>query len=66
MTKIVFHLNSGKPASGLTDSLSGIAGITVNTNGYDITITFDSAVDSFYIASAAAQFRIDSIDVYTA
>ena len=23
MTKIVFHLNSGKPASGLTDSLSG-------------------------------------------
>ena len=66
MTKIVFHLNSGKPASGLTDSLSGIAGITVGIDGYDITITFDSAVDSFYIASAAAQFRIDSIDVYTA
>ena len=66
MTKIVFHLNSGKPASGLTDSLSGISGITVETDGYDITIIFASATDSLYIESCAAQFRVDSIEVYTA
>ena len=66
MTKIVFHLNSGKPASGLTDSLSGISGITVETDGYDVTIIFASATDSLYIASCAAQFRVDSIEVYTA
>ena len=65
MTKIVFHLNSGKPAAGLTDSISG-TGFTVTTDGYDVTITFDNAVDMFSVAKLVAQIRVDSIDVYTA
>ena len=65
MTKITFNLNSGKPASGLTDSLANVAGITVEADGNDITIIFDSAVDSFSF-SLVAQIRVDSIDVYTA
>jgi hypothetical protein len=59
-------MNTGKPISGLTDSLGGISGITVVTEGNVITITFASAVDSLYIESCAAQFRVDSIEVYTA
>ena len=65
MTKITFNLNSGKPASGLTDSIANMTGITVEANGNDITIIFDSAVDSFTF-SLVAQIRVDSIDVYTA
>lgn len=65
MTKITFNLNSGKPASGLTDSLANVAGITIETSGNDITIIFDSAVDSFSF-SLVAQIRVDSIDVYAA
>lgn len=64
MKKIVFHLNTGKPASGLVDSLAGIDGITVVENGYDVTITFANPVDSFTISAMAAQIRVDSIDVY--
>jgi hypothetical protein len=66
MTKIIFNLNSGKPAAGLTDSIANMTGFTVETNGNDITIIFDTAVDSFYIASLVAQIRVDSIEVYTA
>ena len=64
MTKITFNLNSGKPAANFTDSISGMTGFTVEEDGNDITLVFDSAVDSFTIADFVAQVRVDSIDVY--
>ena len=64
MTKIVINTNSGKPVSGMTDSLNGIEGITVTTDGTVVTIEFASATDTFTIASMAAQVRVDSITVY--
>ncbi|MBR3845544.1 MAG: hypothetical protein IKM40_03090 [Clostridia bacterium] len=64
MTKIVFNLNAGKPAAGLTDSLTGVEGITVTADGNTVTVEFASAVDSFTVAKLAAQIRVDSIEVY--
>ena len=63
MTKIVFFLNSGKPASGLVNSISD-TNATVEANGYEVTITFTEAVDVFTIAKIADQFRVDSLTVY--
>lgn len=63
MTKIVFEVNTGKPVANLTDSLSGIEGITVTTNGSTVTVEFAEAVNNFTI-TAAAQFRLNSIVVY--
>lgn len=63
MTKIVFNLNSGKPASGLTDS-SMTPAAEVVANGYEVTLTFAEATDVFEIAALANQIRVDSIVVY--
>ena len=63
MSKIVFYLNSGKPASGLTDSISD-SNASVSTEGYVVTVTFTNAVDVFEIASLANQVRMDSLTVY--
>lgn len=65
MKKIVFDLNSGKPASGLVNSITvggNIASCTVE--GYVVTIELVEAVDSFEIAKLAAQIRVNSISVY--
>ena len=64
MKTIKIYCNSGKPVSGLTDSLTGIEGITVSVDGNVVTITFDTAVDSFVIATLAAQFRVDKIEIF--
>ena len=63
MTKIVFYINSGKPASGLTDSISD-SNASVSEEGYVVTVTFATAVDVFEVASLAAQIRMDSLTVY--
>ena len=63
MTKIVFNLNNGKPASGLTDS-SMTPAAEVVANGYEVTLTFAEATDVFEIAALANQIRVDSIVVY--
>lgn len=63
MTKIVFEVNTGKPVANLTDSLSGIEGITVTTNGSTVTVEFAEAVNSFTI-TATAQYRLNAIVVY--
>ena len=63
MSKIVFYLNSGKPASGLIDSISD-SNAKVSADGYDVTITFAKAVDVFEIASLANQIRVDILEVY--
>jgi type II secretory pathway component GspD/PulD (secretin) len=65
MSKIDFDVNTkDKPVSGLTDSLNGIEGITVTVSGNIVTVVFDAPVDSFTIAQAANQFRLNSITVY--
>lgn len=64
MTKIVFNLNSGKPASGLTDSIAAADGVTVTVDGYTVTVEFASAVNSFTVAKLVAQIRVNSIEVY--
>ena len=64
MKTIKIYCNSGKPVSGLTDSLAGISGITVTVDGNVVTITFDTAVNSFEIAKLVAQIRVDKIEVY--
>ena len=63
MSKIVFYLNSGKPASDLTDSISD-SNASVSTEGYVVTVSFTNAVDVFEIPSLAAQIRMDSLTVY--
>jgi len=59
ITEIVFHCNSGKPAI----SLGTIEGATVTKDGYVVTVTFETPVDSFTVAKLSAQVRMDSIDV---
>ncbi len=65
MRAITINLNSGKPASGLINSLTGVEGITVIEDGYVITIVLDEAADSFVIESLAGQIRVNSITVST-
>ena len=64
MTKIVFNVNSGKPVSALTDSLTG-TGYTVTVDGNTVTVTFTEPTNSLSFI-AAAQFRLDSIAVTVA
>ena len=64
MTKLVVNLNSGKPASGLTNSLTGIEGITVTTNGYVVTIEFAEPTNELFIETLSAQIRVDSMTAY--
>ena len=64
MTKIVFYLNSGKPAAGLVNSTISPAGTTVSADGYVVTVVFPAATDVLEIAVLADQIRVDSIKVY--
>ena len=59
MTSITFDVNSGKPVSGLTNSL---AGYTFETNGSKVTVTFAEPVNSIEFV-ASAQFRLNSLEV---
>jgi len=63
MSKIVFNLNSGKPASGLINSIND-SNAKVTADGYVVTISFAETVDVFEIASIADQFRVDNLLVY--
>ena len=62
MTKIVFHVNSGKTVDGLVNGLTDTAAYTVDVDGYTVTVTFAEPADSITF-SATAQFRLDSMDV---
>ena len=64
MKSIKIYCNSKKPVTGLTDALANIPGITVTVDGYVVTITFATAVDSFVVESLAAQIRIDKIEIF--
>ena len=63
MTKIIFHVNSGKAVTGLTGGLTDTANYTVSVDGYTVTVVFNAPVDSLSV-TATAQFRLDSIEVY--
>ena len=62
MKQIVFHCNSTTYADALKTSIGTVAGVTVTVSSKDVTITFDSARDSFEF-TASAQLRFDSMDV---
>ena len=61
MTKIVFKCSGGDYVLKLTATSE----YTVSTSGTTVTVTFNSPVDSFTIASLANQTRFSSIDVTT-
>ncbi len=63
MIQIVIHCTGASYNSGL-DGLT-IAGATITKSGNDITIKFESSVDSFVVDSLASQIRVSSIEVYT-
>ena len=63
MTKIVFDCNSSSYATALKNSIGTQAGVTVTVSSDKVTVTFDSAVDSFTVNSFTAQVRMDSITV---
>ena len=63
MSKIVFHVNSGKPVANLSEVLTG-TDYTVAVDGQTVTVTFNAPVDSISITASKDQFRLDSIDVY--
>ena len=63
MTKIVFDCNSSSYATALKNSIGTQAGVTVTVSSDKVTVTFDSAVDSFTVKSFTAQVRMDSITV---
>ena len=65
MRSIVFNCNSGKPVSGLTDTLDANGYTTYTTNGQSVTVTLSAAANSFTLSGIVAQFRLDSITVST-
>ena len=64
MTKLVVNLNSGKPASGLTNVLENMEGITFTKDGYVVTIEFAEATDALFIEKLAGQIRVNSMTAY--
>ena len=63
MTEIVFDCNSSSYATALQNSIGTVDGANVTISSDKVTVTFDSARDSFTIAKVTAQVRIDSITV---
>ena len=59
ITKIVFNCNSASYATTLADTITGSV-----LSGKTVTVTFDSAVDSFTVKMTVAQVRLDSISVF--
>ena len=65
MVQIVFNCNSDAYATALKSSISATSGMTVEIAAKKVTVSFDTAVDSFVIASlSAGQVRMDSIEVF--
>ncbi len=62
MKKIVFNCNSIKGTSGLEGIT--VEGATFSIEGNTVTVTFATAVNSFFVESLASQIRFDSIEVY--
>lgn len=64
MTKIVFHANSASYTDALKTSVESaqLTGATVTVEGKDVTVVFESSVNSIEF-TASAQIRLDSIDV---
>ena len=60
---IVFDCNSSAYATALKNSIGTVSGATVTVSSDKVTVTFDSAVDSFAIAKLSEQVRLDSITV---
>ncbi len=60
--KIVFNANTTDYATELKKSIT--TG-TVTADGKVVTVVLDANVDTFEIASLAAQVRLDSVEVYT-
>ena len=63
MTKIVFNTNTGKGTGGLVDALTDTSAYTVTVEGAVVTVTFTAPTNSLSF-KAAAQFRLDSIEVF--
>ena len=63
MTEIVFKCNSSEYATALKNSISSSNNYTVSISGSDVTVSFNSPVDSFVISSLAAQVRMNSLTV---
>ncbi|MBQ8493219.1 MAG: hypothetical protein IJ464_02925 [Alistipes sp.] len=61
ISSIVFDCNTGKPTTGLTNSFE--TGVTYTTEGNIVTVTLDGSSNTFTIASANAQFRLNKITV---
>lgn len=62
MTEIVFHCNTTSYATTLEGILKTMNGLTVTVDGKDVKVVFATASNSLEF-SAAAQIRIDSIEV---
>ena len=64
MTKIVFEATgTADHISGIQQTLATLENCTVTVDGKIFTVTFNAPVDSLSL-SAAAQFRLNSIQVY--
>ena len=63
MTKIKFTCTSADYATALKNSIGSISNGTVTTSGNDVIVTFNSAVNSFVIASLTKQVRLSSLTV---
>ncbi len=63
MTTIVFDCNSSSYATSLKNSITAGNGVTVTVSSDKVTVTFETAVDSFTIVKLSAQVRMDSITV---
>ena len=61
---IVFNANSTDYATALVNSLAGINGISVTSNGSKVTVVFDTSNSNiFTITKLTAQVRLDSLVV---
>ncbi|MBQ8302291.1 MAG: hypothetical protein IJX97_01930, partial [Clostridia bacterium] len=64
MTKIAFTCNNDSYATALKNSIGTVSGATVSVSGSVVTVTFETAVDSFVINSlTGGQVRMNSITV---
>lgn len=63
MKEISFTCNNATYASALAASIAADSNYTVETTDKVVKVTFVSAVDSFNVGAASAQYRVDSLVV---
>ena len=63
INKIMFDCNSSSYATAMKASIGTVSGATVTVSSDKVTVTFDSAVESFVVAKLTAQVRLDSMTV---